>query len=147
MNERLRDLLDTALLLLYVYAAGWLAGTVLSSALSQLLLLVPGLSARLALGLEIGAISLAAAAKYFAGGFIYRLLARGDWRRAGLWTWAFFVAVSVIPQPGLLRLLWFYWRSAVGLAGALYGARNAYENESSPGVEGLRQLLLSVVGS
>jgi len=146
VNEQAKDLLDSALVLLYVFAAGWLAGTVISAALSQLLMLIPGVPARFELGLEVGSFSLAAAAKYLAGGFMYRLLKRGDWRRAGLSAWGFFVILSVAMAPGLVRSIWLYWRSAVGLAAALYGAHWALENEFSPGVQGLREMLVGILG-
>lgn len=145
MNEQAKDLLDAALLLLYVFAAGWLAGTVVSAALTQLLTLAQ-LPARFELALEVGAFTIAAAAKYLAGGFIYRLLKRCDWRRAGLSAWGFFVALSVAPAPWLLRSPWLYWRSAVGLAAAMYGSHWALENEFNPGVQGLREMLVGILG-
>lgn len=145
MNERAKDLLDAALLLLCVFAAGWLAGTVVSAFLSQLLALA-ALPGRLALGVGVGALSLAAAAKYWAGGFIFHLLKRCGWRRAGLSAWGFFVVLNVVPAPDHLRSVWFYWSSAVGLAAAMYGARWAFENEFVPAVQGLRELLVSVFG-
>jgi hypothetical protein len=153
VNEQAKDLLDSALVLLYVFAAGWLAGTVVSAALTQILMLLPlaaiknpALAGRLELGLEVGSFSLAAAVKYMAGGFMYRLLKRGDWRRAGFLAWSFFVILSVAMAPGLVRSIWLYWRSAVGLAAALYGAHWALENEFSPGVQGLREMLVGILG-
>ena len=131
MNETAREWLGTALLLLYVYLAAWIVGAVVPSALSQLLspwpacfIKNPQLLDRFLLGLRLSIATAATAGRLWAGGFVYRLIARGDWRRAGATAWGFLLAMSVAPAGlSALRSGWFYWLAAVGLGAALHGAR------------------------
>ena len=155
MKEDWRQWLGTAILLLYVFLAAWIAGGVVPSALRQLLepwpavfVKNPVLLERLMLGLELSIATASAGAKYWAGGFMYRLIARGDWRRAGGTAWIFLLAMAAAPAGlGVFRSGWFFWFAAVGLGGALHGAHWVYENADREEVRGFRELLLGFLGN